>query len=100
VVINNNGGGIFSFLPIAQYKEVFEPFFATPHDLRFEHAARMYGLKYTVVTDGSSFQKAYQTALDQDHHSIIEVQTNREENYTMHRNLLSQLIEKVEHLMD
>src|SRR5690606_15555659 len=30
VVINNDGGGIFEYLPIGQFSDVFEPFFATP----------------------------------------------------------------------
>ncbi|MBI5505198.1 MAG: 2-succinyl-5-enolpyruvyl-6-hydroxy-3-cyclohexene-1-carboxylic-acid synthase, partial [Deltaproteobacteria bacterium] len=33
VVINNNGGGIFSFLAQQGLEAVFEPLFATPHDV-------------------------------------------------------------------
>ena len=51
VVVNNDGGGIFSFLPqavqvqTAQVAE-FEPLFGTPHGLTFEAAASLYGLGY------------------------------------------------------
>ena len=31
VVLNNGGAGIFSFLPIAEFKEGFEKFWGVPH---------------------------------------------------------------------
>jgi 2-succinyl-5-enolpyruvyl-6-hydroxy-3-cyclohexene-1-carboxylate synthase len=40
IVVNNRGGGIFSFLPIAEYKDVFETYFGTPHDFNFSNACR------------------------------------------------------------
>src|SRR5690606_36179020 len=47
VAVNNDGGGIFSFLPVAEAEGVpFEAVFGTPHGLGFEHAARMFGLPY------------------------------------------------------
>jgi len=33
VCINNSGGAIFSFLPIHKHKDVFNPFFDTPHNM-------------------------------------------------------------------
>src|SRR5947209_8061675 len=39
VVVNNDGGGIFNFLPVAQATPHFEELFATPHGLDFRHAA-------------------------------------------------------------
>ena len=42
IVLNNDGGGIFSFLPQAGYTDNFEQLFGTPHGLNFEAAARMY----------------------------------------------------------
>ncbi|HWS44459.1 MAG TPA: 2-succinyl-5-enolpyruvyl-6-hydroxy-3-cyclohexene-1-carboxylic-acid synthase, partial [Acidimicrobiia bacterium] len=44
VLVNNDGGGIFSFLPQAQHPERFEELFGTPHGLNFAAAAAVYGL--------------------------------------------------------
>ena len=45
VLLNNDGGGIFSFLPIAEHADVFERCFGTPHGMTFEHAASLFGLE-------------------------------------------------------
>ncbi len=87
VVINNHGGGIFSFLPIARHADVFEPFFGTPHPYAFEHAARMFDLPYRSVQSLSELSAVYEKALGDDRSSIIEVQTDREANLALHRRM-------------
>lgn len=49
VVVNNDGGGIFHRLPIAGIDPPFTDLFLTPHGLRFEHAAKLHGLRYACV---------------------------------------------------
>jgi 2-succinyl-5-enolpyruvyl-6-hydroxy-3-cyclohexene-1-carboxylate synthase len=51
VLINNNGGGIFGMLPIAQFNPPFEEFFATPQDVDFADLCKTYGVGHTVITD-------------------------------------------------
>ncbi len=87
IVINNNGGGIFSFLPVAEFGGIFEQYFGTPHDLNFEGAANMFRLKYYAPQDQNEFTRSYREALRQKNSVIIEVRTNREENATLHRDL-------------
>ncbi|MFP4173031.1 MAG: 2-succinyl-5-enolpyruvyl-6-hydroxy-3-cyclohexene-1-carboxylic-acid synthase [Candidatus Hydrogenedentota bacterium] len=87
VVINNDGGGIFSFLPIAQHEHVFEPYFATPHGLRFEDAARMFGLRHVCPGTPAKFSAAYGEAIKRGGATLIEVITDRERNYAVHREI-------------
>jgi 2-succinyl-5-enolpyruvyl-6-hydroxy-3-cyclohexene-1-carboxylate synthase len=44
IVVNNNGGQIFSLLPTPQSER--EQFYLMPQHVHFEHAAAMFGLKY------------------------------------------------------
>ena len=88
VVLNNDGGGIFSFLPVAQNGEFFEPYFGTPHGLGFEDAAAMFGLNYEQPGTVKGFADAYKAACDHQTPTLIEVRTNREENVALHQELL------------
>jgi 2-succinyl-5-enolpyruvyl-6-hydroxy-3-cyclohexene-1-carboxylate synthase len=91
VVINNNGGGIFSFLPIAEQRDLFEPYFGTPQNVSFEHAAQMFNLDYHKPTSMAEFATTYQTAVSSDRSMVIEVATERQENYALHAALREQI---------
>lgn len=102
VIINNDGGGIFSFLPIAQSKEVsdiFDRFFGTPHGLEFSHAAKMFGLSYRAPKTMQEFSDAYGEALLAKDSTIIEVITERSENIQMHRFLQEKIKKAVDNMI-
>ena len=98
VVINNNGGGIFSFLPIAERKDIFEPFFGTPHSLAFENAAHMFGLDYHVPETTDSFVSCYQSAQAKGTSAIIEVKSDRNENHKIHQEIRQKIIAALDNL--
>jgi len=87
VVINNHGGGIFSFVPIAKFKDVFEPYFATPHDLEFAPVAQCFEIDFYCPNTNEEFILAYQAALEKKQSAIIEIRTDRQENYAIHQEL-------------
>jgi len=91
VVLNNDGGAIFSFLPVARHKEFFETYFGTPQGLSFEHAAAMFGLGYEHPSTATEFVETYRAACARNTPSLIEVRTDREENVAVHRLLLEAL---------
>jgi len=88
VVLNNDGGGIFSFLPVSGHKEFFEPYFGTPQDVGFGPAAEMFGLGYEQPQTTGEFLDAYAGACAGGRSSILEVRTDREENIGLHAELL------------
>jgi 2-succinyl-5-enolpyruvyl-6-hydroxy-3-cyclohexene-1-carboxylate synthase len=95
IIINNDGGGIFSFLPIAKSTEIFEPYFGTPHGLDFHHAAAMFKLDYYHPQNADEFIRDYQQALALKRSATIEVTTDRAENLQLHQALV-QLFSKID----
>ncbi len=87
IVVNNDGGGIFSFLPQADYPEHFEQLFGTPTGLDFSHAAALYNGHYQRVADWQQFRSAVQRGIHDGGLHIVEVKTERESNVHMHRQL-------------
>lgn len=85
ILINNDGGGIFSFLPQAAYPEHFEQLFGTPHGLDFRPVAEMYGADYQRVSHWPEFRAALNNGLQATGLNIIEVQTQRDLNVSQHR---------------
>jgi len=58
VVVNNDGGGIFSFLPIAGSTARFEALFGTPHGTDLSAAAALGGARYTRVESPAALAAA------------------------------------------
>ena len=96
VVINNRGGGIFHFLPISQVEDVFEKYFAAPHDHNFKGVCETFGIDYYNPQDKVLFNKAYKTAVDNAKPAVIEVNTDRNENLKLRRKIKKQIIEALE----
>ncbi len=87
VVLNNDGGGIFSFLPLARFPEHFERLFGTPHGLSLEALAGVYGCGHRHVERASELGPAIGEAMEQGGLHLVEVRTDRAANLTLHRRL-------------
>ncbi|CAN5372505.1 2-succinyl-5-enolpyruvyl-6-hydroxy-3-cyclohexene-1-carboxylic-acid synthase [soil metagenome] len=87
VVINNDGGGIFSFLPEARWPENFEQLFGTPHGLSLAALAELYGCGHRSVKRASELAPAVAGAMEQGGVHLVEVRTDRAANVTLHRRL-------------
>ncbi len=85
VVCDNNGGGVFSFLPQAEHVDVFEEIFATPLGLDLSQVARLYGLVYSPVSDRSGLEPAIADAIAAPTPTMVVVKMKREDSVTGHR---------------
>jgi 2-succinyl-5-enolpyruvyl-6-hydroxy-3-cyclohexene-1-carboxylate synthase len=81
VLLDNDGGGIFDFLPVAREGAAFERHVATPHGLDFAHAAALYGLAYEPVATVDELRGA----LALEGAALLHVRTDRGENVALHR---------------
>lgn len=95
IVINNDGGGIFSFLPQVGSEGVFEKYFGTPHGLNFQAAAELYHLGYQQTETWESFRSAFTANFQNEDTNIIEIPGNRESNLNLHRELINQVLSQI-----
>ena len=87
VLLNNDGGGIFEFLPVASQGDAFEEHIATPHGLDFAHAAALYGCAHERLRTVDELRDGLDRALAATATTILEVRTNRAANLALHREL-------------
>ncbi len=85
VLLNNDGGGIFHFLPVAGEHDAFEEHIATPHGLDFERAAALFGCDYARPGGLKELRAVVGDALTAQSTTVIEIRTDREENLALHR---------------
>jgi 2-succinyl-5-enolpyruvyl-6-hydroxy-3-cyclohexene-1-carboxylate synthase len=85
VLVDNDGGGIFEFLPVAGAADVFEEHVATPTGLDAERVAELFRLDYTAPASPPAFAAAVTAALGSQHTTLIHVRTDRKANVTEHR---------------
>ncbi|MEV4005536.1 2-succinyl-5-enolpyruvyl-6-hydroxy-3-cyclohexene-1-carboxylic-acid synthase [Actinomadura sp. NPDC049753] len=83
VVVNNQGGGIFSLLPQAALRGPFERVFGTPHQVDLEAVAAAHGVPYRRLAAAADLPKA----LAGEGLRIIEARTDREANAALHADL-------------
>ena len=80
VIINNYGGGIFSFLPIVQQKEIFEKFYGTPHNHHFQAISEMFELEYHRPKSIISFEEEFLNSTQKNKSAVFEIITERGQN--------------------
>lgn len=87
VVVDNDGGGIFSFLPQSRFPGSFERVFGTPHGRDLADLARFHRLGYARVEAAADLPGAVAGALAAGGVRLVHVRTDRGENAALHRRL-------------
>jgi len=89
VVFNNDGGGIFSYLPQAGCGADFEELFLTPHGLDFRGAVEMYGCRFVRIASWEEFRSEVTASLTASRATVIEVPVDRAGSVARHRELFA-----------
>jgi 2-succinyl-5-enolpyruvyl-6-hydroxy-3-cyclohexene-1-carboxylate synthase len=89
VVVDNGGGGIFSFLPpaTALAADRFEMLFGTPHDVDLVALARLHGVAATAAGNAAELAPALQEAMASGGVRVVVVRTDRAANVALHREI-------------
>lgn len=93
VLFNNDGGGIFEYLP-QKGIDNFEYLFGTPQGLNYSALADLMGIRYQAVTDYETFADDVVRALKAGGIHLMEVKTNREVSRELHRKYTVTVYEK------
>jgi 2-succinyl-5-enolpyruvyl-6-hydroxy-3-cyclohexene-1-carboxylate synthase len=83
VVLNNHGGGIFDFLPIARHREGYEELFGTPTGLDLAKVADLYELPFTRIGSYRDLPGALAGP------GLVEIPLDRARNVELHRELFA-----------
>lgn len=94
VVINNDGGGIFSLLEPREAPG-FERLFGTPHGTQFATLATLYGLAYHPLVRAGDLPELVSTAIADGGIAVIEARTEREANAALHAELAAAVADAV-----
>jgi 2-succinyl-5-enolpyruvyl-6-hydroxy-3-cyclohexene-1-carboxylate synthase len=85
VLVDNGGGGIFDFLPVATQTDAFEEHVATPTRLDFARAAALFGLDYRAPTTLDELRRALRDLPGAPTATLLHVRTDRAANVALHR---------------
>jgi 2-succinyl-5-enolpyruvyl-6-hydroxy-3-cyclohexene-1-carboxylate synthase len=89
VIVNDDGGGIFSMLPIAAHGESvdFDRLFTVSHGLDLAAVSGAYGLPHQRVTTVAGLSVALADSLASPGTQVIEVVVDRRANLALHREI-------------
>ena len=104
LVLNNDGGGIFSFLPIAKHGNdvSFEDFFGTPtNNVSFRKAAEAFGIAFDHADTIDTFHSVYKSALSGSEPKFIEVEVApRDINVLVHKEITNRVNAFIDNFLD
>lgn len=84
ILHNNDGGGIFQYLP-QKGTDDFDYLFNTPQGIDYSGLATMYGLDYVKVTTNAELEQAMQQYIGTEGIHLIEVPTSKESSRELHK---------------
>eukprot|EP00984_Skeletonema_dohrnii_P011245 scaffold4470_cov99-Skeletonema_dohrnii-CCMP3373.AAC.6 len=104
VIVNNGGGAIFSFLPIAKHGQDigFEEYWGTPtNNFSFKQGASAFGLPYKSATSFEDFKNAYRASIRSGGPGIIEAKVvDRSTNVEVHKKITQGAIRTVDSIIN
>ena len=72
ILINNDGGGIFTLLPIHKEQNVLD-YITSPHGQTFKKAAQLIGIEYLGVAEKNSFASSFEILQEKKCHCLMEI---------------------------
>ncbi|CAH2213383.1 2-succinyl-5-enolpyruvyl-6-hydroxy-3-cyclohexene-1-carboxylic-acid synthase [Tepidibacter aestuarii] len=83
ILLNNDGGGIFRYLPQSKEKH-FDYLFLTQHGMNFEGTKHLYDVTYYEAEDYNSFESVFNQAISLEGIKLIEVKIDSQLSKGLH----------------
>ncbi|MFL5895941.1 MAG: 2-succinyl-5-enolpyruvyl-6-hydroxy-3-cyclohexene-1-carboxylic-acid synthase [Thermoleophilaceae bacterium] len=92
--VNNGGGGIFDFLPVAEHADqaAYEQHIATPVDVDLTTVAELGGLDHSVATTAAEVREQLRPG------ALVEFRISRADSLRRHRELAARVVERLDAL--
>lgn len=100
ILINNDGGGIFSFLPQSSEEKHFERLYGTPTGLDYAKVVEMYGGEFDRLSSWEDFQLYFDSTWENEGLKVVEIQTNRNTRVKVHRELLDHVSQEIRKVLN
>jgi len=91
IVINNDGGGIFEFLPVARHEPPFTELFVTPHGIQASTLAQAFGMDHARIELRRGPPSGLVAAVPDAPSRLVEIVSDRKEN-VRHRREVDALV--------
>ncbi len=85
LLINNNGGAIFKFLPIAEYKNVFDKYFLTSTNLSFKKLTEAFDIDYKELKSQSDILNHIKVSSVRKKPAVFEIKTNADYSLSLRK---------------
>ncbi|MFS0654451.1 2-succinyl-5-enolpyruvyl-6-hydroxy-3-cyclohexene-1-carboxylic-acid synthase [Bacillus sp. 179-C3.3 HS] len=95
ILLNNDGGGIFSFLPQASDEPYYEKLFGTPTGLNFEYVSKLYEGTYSKPATKQELHDVYRAHIKEPGLHLIEIETDRHSRVSQHRQMMGEILGEV-----
>ncbi|MCM3444425.1 2-succinyl-5-enolpyruvyl-6-hydroxy-3-cyclohexene-1-carboxylic-acid synthase [Metabacillus halosaccharovorans] len=95
ILVNNDGGGIFSFLPQSKEEKHFETLYGTPIGIDFSKVVDMYQGEYEKINSWDELHTYFRDKWSNRGLKVIEIETNRTTRVNIHRELLDHVSQEI-----
>ncbi|WP_175640692.1 2-succinyl-5-enolpyruvyl-6-hydroxy-3-cyclohexene-1-carboxylic-acid synthase [Metabacillus schmidteae] len=95
ILVNNDGGGIFSFLPQSNEEKHFETLYGTPIGIDFSKVVDMYQGRYEKINCWADLHTYFHDKWSIKGLKVVEIETNRTTRVKIHRELLDRVSQEI-----
>ncbi len=96
ILIDNNGGGIFGMLPIAESKKYFQEYFKTPQSVDFSMLVKAHGGKYYEIKSWKGLKNKLSNQQNFNNFSVFRIKTDTKSSIKFRKKYWELLSQKIE----